>query len=59
VIVSEQKQGLLPPVKGEPVMAVRAGSSLRCKHCQGRAYLEEPEPGDIRVEALLEGGPPP
>src|SRR4051812_46828675 len=33
VIVSEQKQGMLPPVKGEPIMAMRAGNSLRCKHC--------------------------
>jgi hypothetical protein len=57
VIVSDQKQGMLPPFKGEPVMVRRAGNTLRCKHCSGRAYLEEPEPGDISVEALLEGGP--
>ena len=57
VIVSEKKQGMLPPRKGEPIMAARAGNSLRCKYCHGRAYLEEPEPGEITVEALLEGGP--
>ncbi|HLG70878.1 MAG TPA: hypothetical protein VK009_10680 [Chloroflexota bacterium] len=55
VIVSETKQGMVPPRKGDPIMAARAGRSLRCKHCGGRAYLEEPEPGDISIESLLEG----
>jgi hypothetical protein len=57
VIVTEQKQGILPPRRGEPIMARRDGSILRCKHCSGRAYLEEPEPGDVSVETLLDGGP--
>jgi hypothetical protein len=54
VIVNEQRQGMLPPRKGEPIMVSRSGGGLRCKHCQGRAYLDEPEPGDLTLQALLE-----
>jgi hypothetical protein len=53
VIVDEKRQGMIPPRKGEEIMACRVGASLRCKHCHGRAYLEEPERGDLTVEALL------
>ncbi len=53
VIVDEQRQEMLPPRKGESIMACRAGGSLRCKHCNGRAYLEEPERGDLTVQALM------
>jgi hypothetical protein len=56
VIVDENQQGMVPPRKGEKIMAMRVGNSLRCKHCRGRAYLEEPERGDAVVQALMEGG---
>jgi len=56
VIMDDKRQGLAPPRKGEPIMASRTGNALRCKHCQGRAYLEEPERGDTIVQALIEGG---
>jgi hypothetical protein len=56
VIVSAQRQGIVPPRQGEAIMACRVGNALRCKHCNGRAYLEEPERGDAVVQALMEGG---
>lgn len=54
VIIDQKRQGMMPARKGEAIMAWRSGGSLRCKHCQGRAYFEAPEPGDITVRALLE-----
>ncbi len=57
VTVDDKKQGMIPPAKGEAIMAIRVGNALRCKHCRGRAYLEEPEPGDVTVEALMDTEP--
>ena len=54
VIVDEKRQRMLPPRSGEPIMVTRASGSLRCKYCQGRAYLEEPEPGDLSLQTLLD-----
>jgi hypothetical protein len=54
VILSQKQQGMVPPRKGEAIMACRVGNTLRCKHCHGRAYLEEPERGDAVVQALME-----
>ena len=54
VILDDQRQGMLPPREGEQIMASREGTSLRCKHCRGRAYMEGPEKGDISLQAMLE-----
>ncbi|HLZ71704.1 MAG TPA: hypothetical protein VKV26_17515 [Dehalococcoidia bacterium] len=54
-VVLGDRQGMLPPAKGEPIMACRVGNALRCKHCRGRAYLEEAERGDDVSQALMEG----
>lgn len=56
VMLADRRQGMLPPAKGEPIMACRAGNALRCKHCRGRAYLEEAERGDATLQTLLETG---
>ena len=53
VILEDRRQGMIPPRNGDPVMACRVGGALRCKHCRGRAYLEEPERSDLTIEALL------
>jgi len=58
VILDEGRQGMIPMRKGEEIMACRIGGSLRCKHCRGRAYLEEPERGDVSVQALLDSDRP-
>lgn len=57
VVLNDRRQGMLPPAKGEPIMACRAGNVLRCKHCRGRAYLEEAERGDAVLQSLMESDP--
>ncbi len=56
VILDDRRQGMLPPTKGEAIMACRVGNALRCKHCRGRAYLEEAERGDAVLQSLMESG---
>jgi hypothetical protein len=53
VILDDARQGMVPRRKGEPIMGCRVGGALRCKHCRGRAYLEEPERSDLSIGSLL------
>ena len=54
VRLDDEREGYIPPRRGQPLMAAPAGSGLRCRHCGGRAYLEVPDP-DEDVTRLLRG----
>ena len=54
VLLDDERQGFVPPRRGAPLMAAPAGAGLRCKHCGGRAFLEESDP-DEDVSRLLRG----
>ncbi len=47
------KRAVLRPAGGTPIRVVPLGARLRCPHCEGPVFAEEPEPVIVRPPVTL------